>query len=109
MQRTEEVLPFIYTPTVGEACQRYHELPLKPYGVYISLEDRGKVAQRLQSLGGWVVLPGVGRAYSPEKRVSPAVWIPLGLILALIPLSHSPLMSTPLPLMHPHQGGAMSA
>ena len=52
MQRTEEVLPFIYTPTVGEACQRYHELPLNPYGVYISLDDRGKVAQRLQSLGG---------------------------------------------------------
>jgi malate dehydrogenase (oxaloacetate-decarboxylating)(NADP+) len=51
MQRTEEVLPFIYTPTVGEACERYHELPLQPYGVCISLEDRGNVSQRLRSLG----------------------------------------------------------
>lgn len=51
MQQTEEVLPFIYTPTVGEACQRYHDLPLQTYGLYIGLEDRGRVAQMLNSMG----------------------------------------------------------
>lgn len=32
MDHTEEVLPFIYTPTVGEACQRYDELGVETHG-----------------------------------------------------------------------------
>ena len=44
----EQVLPFIYTPTVGEACQRYHELPIRTDGLYITLEDRGRMAAKLQ-------------------------------------------------------------
>ena len=35
IQHTEEVLPYVYTPTVGEACQRYHHLPLVPKGLYL--------------------------------------------------------------------------
>ncbi|MEW5303428.1 MAG: hypothetical protein WDW36_006121 [Sanguina aurantia] len=49
LNHTEEVLPFIYTPTVGEACERYHELPLTPHGLYISLADRGSVLQKLRA------------------------------------------------------------
>ena len=43
-----EVLPFIYTPVVGEACQRYHSLPLQTWGLYISLADKGNVLAKLQ-------------------------------------------------------------
>ena len=51
MRHTEEVLPFIYTPTVGEACQRYHVLPLETHGLYLSLADRGQVIKKLHALG----------------------------------------------------------
>lgn len=51
MDHTETVLPFIYTPTVGEACQRYHELLLRPSGLYITLEDTGRILDMLRGLG----------------------------------------------------------
>jgi malate dehydrogenase (oxaloacetate-decarboxylating)(NADP+) len=44
-----EILPFVYTPTVGEACQRYHKLPLRSWGLYITLQDRGRILDKLQA------------------------------------------------------------
>jgi malate dehydrogenase (oxaloacetate-decarboxylating)(NADP+) len=49
LKHTEEILPFIYTPTVGEACEKYHSLPLKTHGLYISLSDQGKILEKLKS------------------------------------------------------------
>ncbi|KAL6757204.1 hypothetical protein V8C86DRAFT_2628574 [Haematococcus lacustris] len=50
LDHTDEVLPFIYTPTVGEACERYHTLPdLKVQGLYLTLEDKGNLLERLRS------------------------------------------------------------
>uniref|UniRef100_A0AB39JAP9 Malic enzyme n=1 Tax=Dunaliella parva TaxID=3048 RepID=A0AB39JAP9_9CHLO len=53
---TERVLPFIYTPTVGEACRRYFELAarkkepkLRPRGIFLTLEDRGRVLEKLKA------------------------------------------------------------
>lgn len=40
---TESILPFIYTPTVGEACQHYDELKVPTYGLYIRHTDRGHI------------------------------------------------------------------
>ncbi|KDD74437.1 malic enzyme, partial [Helicosporidium sp. ATCC 50920] len=46
---TETILPYIYTPTVGEACARYDELRVPTYGLYIRYEDRGRVLEKLQA------------------------------------------------------------
>lgn len=49
VERTEEVLPYIYTPTVGEACQKYSNLDIETTGLYVTLEDRGRVLEKLRS------------------------------------------------------------
>lgn len=43
-QRTSELLPILYTPTVGDACLQFGTLSPRPPGLYVSLEDRGNVA-----------------------------------------------------------------
>jgi malate dehydrogenase (oxaloacetate-decarboxylating)(NADP+) len=47
-KHTKEVMPLVYTPTVGKACQEWsHIYRQTPRGVYISLKDRGRVEQIL--------------------------------------------------------------
>lgn len=42
-EHIEEMLPIVYTPTVGEACQRFHEIYRKPRGLFISYANRDKI------------------------------------------------------------------
>ena len=48
-ERVEEMLPIIYTPTVGSACERFSEIYRRPRGLFISYADRHRIAEILRN------------------------------------------------------------
>ncbi|MGA8086666.1 MAG: NAD-dependent malic enzyme [Terracidiphilus sp.] len=44
---TEELLPIVYTPAVGEGCQRFSEIWRRPRGLFISYPNRHRIDQIL--------------------------------------------------------------
>jgi malate dehydrogenase (oxaloacetate-decarboxylating)(NADP+) len=47
-EHIEEMVPLIYTPTVGEACIQYGSIYRRPRGMFISLRERGHIAEMLR-------------------------------------------------------------
>ncbi|HCM38886.1 MAG: NAD-dependent malic enzyme [Bdellovibrionales bacterium GWB1_52_6] len=45
----EAMMPIVYTPTVGSACQQFGHIFRRSRGMYISYEDRGNIAQVIKN------------------------------------------------------------
>ena len=49
MNHIEEMMPIIYTPTVGKACQEFQHIFRTPRGFHVSLQDRGRIKEIMQN------------------------------------------------------------
>src|ERR1700740_1889794 len=47
VRNIEQMLPLVYTPTVGEGCQRFSEIWRKPRGVFLSYPNKERIHQIL--------------------------------------------------------------
>jgi malate dehydrogenase (oxaloacetate-decarboxylating)(NADP+) len=47
LENIEELMPIVYTPTVGQACLEYSNILRRPHGVFITAKDRGRIAHLL--------------------------------------------------------------
>ena len=49
MTNIEETMPWIYTPTVGQACSEFSHIAREPKGFYITPDDRGRIGKYLDN------------------------------------------------------------
>ncbi len=49
IDHVEEIMPLIYTPTVGQACKEYSHIAREPKGFFITPEDKGQIRKILKN------------------------------------------------------------
>lgn len=49
VENIEEIMPLIYTPTVGQACKEFAHIFRRPKGFYITPEDKGNIREMLDN------------------------------------------------------------
>jgi malate dehydrogenase (oxaloacetate-decarboxylating)(NADP+) len=83
LDHLEEVLPIIYTPTVGQACLEWSRLYERPRGLYVSAaQHRGRVADLLRHWPrtdvGIIVVTDGGRILGLGDLGANGMGIPIG-------------------------------
>ena len=48
LDHIEEMAPVVYTPTVGKVCEQFSHIYRRPRGLYVSSQDRGRIADVLR-------------------------------------------------------------
>ena len=51
LEHIDEMMPIVYTPVVGEACQKYSHIYRRGRGIYIAYEDRDRIEEILLNAG----------------------------------------------------------
>lgn len=46
----DEYMPVVYTPTVGEVCQRFSHILMHPHGAFLSIKDKGHLEELINNL-----------------------------------------------------------
>ncbi|MEM8630002.1 MAG: NAD-dependent malic enzyme [Pseudomonadota bacterium] len=46
----DEMMPVIYTPTVGEACEKFSEIMRGPHGLFVSFHERDRIDEMLENV-----------------------------------------------------------
>ncbi len=49
LDHIEEIVPIIYTPTVGQACKQFAHIFRRSRGLYVSVKDAGRVEELLRN------------------------------------------------------------